>query len=122
MSEDSLNGGGWAAWALREAGVEVVFALHGGHLGGTTSRLLRLLDQYGDRELCVAVEDAYARGAFTAQSVAHVLEQRRRAQNAPAPMDVVLPDDPRVRDLVVPARSLDVYDVLSRARKEGSDE
>jgi len=27
-----LNGGELAAWALREAGVEVVFALHGGHL------------------------------------------------------------------------------------------
>jgi thiamine pyrophosphate-dependent acetolactate synthase large subunit-like protein len=29
---DTLNGGELAAWALREAGVEVVFALHGGHL------------------------------------------------------------------------------------------
>jgi acetolactate synthase-1/2/3 large subunit len=29
---ERLNGGELAAWALREAGVEVVFALHGGHL------------------------------------------------------------------------------------------
>ncbi|MFV0524880.1 MAG: thiamine pyrophosphate-binding protein [Acidimicrobiales bacterium] len=30
--DETLNGGELAAWALREAGVEVVFALHGGHL------------------------------------------------------------------------------------------
>lgn len=29
---ETLNGGELAAWALREAGVDVVFALHGGHL------------------------------------------------------------------------------------------
>lgn len=31
-SGEQLNGGELAAWALREAGVDVVFALHGGHL------------------------------------------------------------------------------------------
>ena len=57
-------------------------ALHGGHLGGTTSRLLRLLDLYGAAVLDVAIHDAHERGAFRAESVAHVLDQRRRADGA----------------------------------------
>ena len=36
-------------------------ALHGGHLGGTTSRLLHLLDQYGREELDTAIAEATQR-------------------------------------------------------------
>jgi len=99
-------------------------ALHGGHLGGTTSRLLRLLDQYGADELEVAVAEAHARRAFAAQSVAHVLDQRRRARGAPVPLPTVLPNDPRVRNLVVVPHQLDGYDRLanaSAADEEGDD-
>lgn len=88
-------------------------ALHGGHLGGTTSRLLRLLDQFGADEIEQAIREAHLRGAFAAQSVAHVLEQRRRARGAPAPLDTVLPDDPRVRDMVLTPHKLDGYDDLA---------
>jgi transposase len=88
-------------------------ALHGGHLGGTTSRLLRLLDQFGADELEQAIGEAHQRGAFAAQSVAHVLDQRRRARGAPAPLAPVLPDDPRVRDMVLIPHSLDRYDHLA---------
>jgi transposase len=89
-------------------------ALHGGHLGGTTSRLLRLLDQYGPAELDAALADAHQRGAFAAQSVAHVLDQRRRARGAPVPLEVTLPSDPRIRTLVVTPHALDRYDRLSQ--------
>jgi transposase len=96
-------------------------ALHGGHLGGTTSRLLRLLDTHGPSELDFALDEAQRRGAFAAQSVAHILDQRRRARKASVPLPVVLPDDPRVRDLRVPSRSLDAYDALARSgdKKQG---
>jgi hypothetical protein len=99
-------------------------ALHGGHLGGTTTRLLHLLEQYGPSEVDFALADAHRRGAFAAQSVAHILDQRRRARRATVPLPVVLPDDPRVRNLVVPPRSLGVYDALSRAgdKEETADE
>jgi transposase len=90
-------------------------ALHGGHLGGTTSRLLRLLDQYGPEELNTAIATAQARGAFDAQSIAHLLDQRRRARGAPIPIQAVLPDDPRIRDLVLVPHSLDRYDRLAVA-------
>lgn len=89
-------------------------ALHGGHLGGTTSRLLRLLDDFGAHKLDAAIADALARGALSAQSVAHILDQRRRAAGEPPPLATILPDDPRVRDLRVTPHPLADYDVLAR--------
>jgi hypothetical protein len=86
---------------------------HGGHLGGTTTRLLHLLERYGASEIDVALAEAHARGAFAAQSVAHILDRRARARGEQPPLDVVLPDDPRVRDLVVTPHDLGCYDQLS---------
>lgn len=86
--------------------------LHGGHLGGTTSRLLRLLDQHGARELDAALAEAHQRGAFAAGSVAHVLDQHRRARGAPVPLEISLSSDPRVQNLVVTPHSLARYDRL----------
>jgi transposase len=97
-------------------------ALHGGHLGGTTSRLLRLLDEYGHAELDVALQEAHSRCAFHAQSVAHVLDQRRRARGAPVTLQVQLPNDPRVQNLIVIPHSLDRYDRLGHAQVEPCSE
>lgn len=98
-------------------------ALHGGHLGGTTSRLLRLLDLYGAGTLDAAIQAAHARGAFRAESVAHVLDQRRRADGDKPVMTAALPDDPRVRDQVVHPHRLDAYDNLAaRAATEAPHE
>jgi transposase len=96
-------------------------ALHGGHLGGTTSRLLRLLDQYGPTALDGALTEAVERAAFSAHSVAHILEQRRRATGAPPPIDAALPDDPRVRDTVVIPHALGDYDVLAHGEDDHDD-
>jgi hypothetical protein len=74
-----------------------------------------LLDQYGPAELNVALADAHQRGAFAAQSVAHVLDQRRRARGAPVPLEVTLPSDPRIQGLVVTPHDLDRYDRLSQS-------
>lgn len=86
---------------------------NGGHLGGTTTRLLHLLDRYGAVDLDAAIVEAHGRGAFAAQSVAHILDQRARARGVRPPLHVVLPDDPRVRDLVVTPHSLEPYDRIS---------
>lgn len=88
-------------------------ALHGGHLGGTTARLLRLLDQHGARELNAALSEARQRGALAAQSVAHILDQRRRTRGAPVPLEPCLSSDPRVQNLVVTPHTLERYDLLS---------
>ena len=87
-------------------------ALRGHPLASETTRLLHLLDQVGAPALDAALGEAVARGAISAASVAHVLEQRRRARRQPPPLDVVLPADPRVRDLRVTPHALSAYDIL----------
>lgn len=100
--------------------VEVV--RNGGHLGGTTTRLLHLLERYGAADVDAALAEAHQRGAFTAQSVAHILDQRARARGIRPPVQVVLPSDPRVRDLVVTPHSLARYDRLSGGSSETESE
>jgi transposase len=92
-------------------------ALRGEHLGGQVSRLLKLLDRYDKAELEAALKDALARGAVGAASVAHVLDQRARARSRAPKLDVVLPDDPRVRDLRVTPHALDTYDALAKPKE-----
>jgi hypothetical protein len=89
-------------------------ALRGANLGANTSRLLRLLDDYGAAEVRTAVKIAIERGAYGAGSVAHILEQRRRASGHRPPMRVELPADPRVRNLRVIPHNLEEYDALGR--------
>jgi transposase len=97
-------------------------ALRGGHLGGTTTRLLHLLDREGARALDDAIGEALSRGAASAEAVAHVLDQQRRARNAPPLVEVVLPDDPRVRAVRVTPHSLASYDeALRTARRKEPD-
>jgi transposase len=87
-------------------------ARRGEVLARHTLALLRLLDQYGAAALDAALADALARGALSAPSVAHLLDQRARARLAPPPLPVLLAGDPRVRDLrVIPHRLTD-YDAL----------
>jgi transposase len=97
-------------------------ALRGGHLGGTTSRLLKLLDRFGAAPLDAAIADALGRGALSAQSVAHVLDQAQRAAGAPPPLEHPLPEDPRARDLRVTPHALGRYDGLGGAKPEGDHE
>lgn len=89
-----------------------LLALHGDNLGFHTTRLLRLLDDYGAEELREAVQLALKSGAASSGSIAHVLEQRRRSRGLPPPMRVDLPADPRVRDLRITPHRLEDYDAL----------
>lgn len=88
-------------------------AVRGEPLAGHAARLLHLLDEYGAAERAAAMDPALARDAPGAGSVAHGLEQRRRARRRPPPVPVVLPADPRVRDLTIAAHPLEAYDALS---------
>jgi hypothetical protein len=87
-------------------------AVRGHPLASETTRVLRLLDQVGAPALDAALAEALARGAISAASVAHVLEHRRRARRQPPLIDLVLPADPRVRDLRVTPHALSAYDTL----------
>ena len=87
-------------------------ARRGEPLAVHTTALLRLLDQYGASALEEALNEALARGAVSAASVAHLLDQRARARRQPPPLSIVLPADPRVRDLRVTPHPLAAYDAL----------
>jgi len=85
------------------------------------ARLARLLDGHGAAAVEAALAEALGRGAVSAASVAHLLDQRTRARKAPPPIDVVLPDDPRVRDLRVTPHTLATYDDLSKENPDDDD-
>jgi transposase len=90
-------------------------ALRGDNLGHHTARLLNLLDDYGAEELRAATRVALEREAYGAGSIAHILEQRRRARGLVPPVRVQLPNDPRVRDLRVTPHRLEDYDAIAQA-------
>jgi transposase len=97
----------------------VLLAERGENLGAATTALVRLLDRYGAGELELAIAEAVGQGVGHPHAVRHVLERRRRERDQPPPVPVELPDDPRVRDLVVRPHALDTYDTLrERPKKE----
>jgi len=87
-------------------------AERGLNLGSTTTRLLKLLDEYGPVELDQALVEINEREVVHVPAVRLLLEQRRHAKGRPPPVAVSLPDDPRVRGLVVRPHSLETYDSL----------
>lgn len=89
-----------------------VLAQRGERLAGHTARLTQLLERYGAVELDRAIAETIDRGATSAASVAHLLDQRARARRTRPPLETVLPDDPRVRDLQVTPHALGRYDEL----------
>jgi transposase len=96
----------------------VQLAERGENLGAATTALVRLLDRYGAGELELAIAEALDQGVCHPHAVRHVLERRRRERDQPPPVPVQLPDDPRVRDLVVRPHALDSYDTLRPAQQE----
>ncbi len=89
-------------------------ARRGEPLTAASARLARLLDDHGAGPVEAALVEALERGAVSAESVAHLLDQRARARKAAPPIPVVLPADPRVRDLRVTPHALTDYDALSQ--------
>lgn len=89
-------------------------AERGGNIGGAVAHLGEALDAFGAEELHAAISEALAADAPHVGAVRQVLDRRRREADRPPPVAVTLPDDPRVRNVVVPTRSLDAYDRLGR--------
>jgi transposase len=80
------------------------------HLATAITALLRLLDEHGRDELTVAITEALVAGSPHPDTVRLVLDRRRAQRGQPPPLPVALPDDPRVRDLVVNPHPLADYD------------
>jgi transposase len=88
-------------------------ATRGVSMARHTTRLIKLLDEYGASELDEAIASALSRGAISADSVAHLADQRARARKQLPRIEMQLPDDPRVRDLHVTPHRLSDYDNLA---------
>ncbi|MGH7644291.1 MAG: IS21 family transposase [Gemmatimonadales bacterium] len=84
----------------------------GGNLGGLTRGLLPLLDRFGAAALDHAIREALAHDTPHLSALRHILDRNQHAEGKLPPIAVELPNDPRVRDLVVHPHALDTYDHL----------
>jgi transposase len=87
-----------------------------------TFRLTRLLERYGAQALDRAIAEALERGAPSVGAIAHLCDAHQRRGGKPPIIAAVLPDDPRVRDVVVGRHDLGSYDQLTAHDEEAGDE
>ncbi len=97
-------------------------AERGHNLGSVTSGLLRLLDRFGAAELEQAIAEAVAQDAPHLAGVRQVLDRRLKARDEPPPVEITLPDDPRIRDVVVKPHALETYDQLEQEGEDADEE
>ncbi len=97
-------------------------ALRGGNLGAATTGLTRLLDLYDATTLDAALAQALAANSAHLPAVRQILEQQRQALHQEAPVAVALPEDPRVRDIVVQPHDLATYDRLAMENADDDDD
>jgi transposase len=99
-------------------GLFLEIAERGGNLGSVTSGLLRLLETHGAEALEAAITEALAQGVPHLAAVRHILDRKRHERGQPPPIAVALPDDPRLRQLVVRPHSLKQYERLQEDNDE----
>lgn len=97
-------------------------AARSANLGSITSGLNALLDLYDATTLNQALGAALLGGAPHLAAVRQILEQHRWAQQLPPPLPVVLPADPRVRDVVVHPHELSTYDQIKTKEDDDDDD
>jgi len=97
-------------------------AERGAKLGSATAELLRLLNQYGAVELEQAIQEALAKDSPHPHNVRLILERQERQRGTPPSLPLTLPDDSRVRDLVVRPHDLASYDLLSEDDDHDDDD
>lgn len=85
-----------------------------------TRNLLHLLDSYGANELEIAIKEALRRKVPHTNAIRFSLEKRRQEIKLSPPVNLDLPHDARVRDLVVRPHKLDDYDQLHTTTGETS--
>ena len=91
----------------------------GHNLGSAVAGLLRLLDTWGADRVEAAVQECLRNDALHVAAVRQVLEQRAEAAGTPPPIEVELPNDPKVRDVHVRPHDLDDYDDLGGDHGQG---
>lgn len=87
-------------------------AERGYKIGSIVSQLLQLLDDYGASELEASIQIALFKNVPHPNAVRINLEKQREARNLPPPIGIDLPNDSRVRNLVIRPHNLEAYDQL----------
>ncbi len=87
-------------------------AQRGGNLGSVTCGLIRLLDAYGAEAVELSIQEALVQGVPHLAAVRQILDRNRHARGQPPALAVTLPDDPRVRDVVISSHQLADYEQL----------
>jgi hypothetical protein len=87
-------------------------AARGYSLRSTVAQLVQFLDSYGAKELEIAVNDTLLKGVPHPNAVRLSLEKRREERHQTPPINVDLPNDPRIRELVIIPHNLNSYDQL----------
>lgn len=82
-------------------------------LSQITKDLLNLLDRYGTFELEIAIKETLLKNSPHPNAVRLCLETRREKNNLLPPIGIELPDDARVRDLIIRLHNLQDYDQLT---------
>lgn len=87
-------------------------AERGYKIGAIVSQLLKLLDDYGASELETSIQTALAKQVPHPSAVRIDLERQREARHLPPPIGLALPNDTRVRNLIIRPHHLEDYDQL----------
>ncbi len=92
-----------------------LLAKRGNNMGSACAQLLRLLAEHGAASLERGVQEALEKGMPEPQSVRLILDRMRLDEGRPARKPVDLPDDPRLKELVVKPHDLGTYNTLGQA-------
>jgi transposase len=87
-------------------------AERGYKIGAIVSQLIQLLDDYGASELEASIQMALSKDVPHSSAVRIHLEKQREALHRPPPIGIDLPNDNRVRNLVIKPHQLEAYDQL----------
>ncbi|MNY59436.1 hypothetical protein D3C86_1958890 [compost metagenome] len=92
-------------------------AERGHNLGAATNSLLRMLDRFGGAALETALQEALSRDVPHLAAIHQILDRHQHAKGLKPPIPIPLPDDPKLRKIVVTPHRLDPYGELGK-RKE----
>lgn len=97
-------------------------AERGYHLSSMITHLILLLERYGPSELEMAMQKAQEQGVPHPNSVRMYLIQSREERQQLPPIAIELPNDSRVRNLVVRPHKLKDYEQLQSTMEESQDD
>ncbi len=91
-----------------------LLAERGANIGSACSQLLRLLDEHGGSILERGIQEALEKDMPEPNSVRLILDRIRLDEQRPVRKPVDLPDDARIKQIVVKPHALSSYDVLGK--------